>query len=442
MRAVLSVALLFFTMLTLAPALVRAQSQDSLLEQRRRLAERARVMSSLDSLQLTIQNVTLTSFPEIGLVVECVSNCQVLDTIKPSTLRVVENGVMRPVTRIKKIDVTERVPVDFMFVIDVTGTMQPYINGVRNNIESFVSALSKRGIDYQIGLVLFSDVVEEVFEPTDSIGKFMKWMTKVSAFGGFDEKENALQGMHDASKVNFRPSANKVFVLVTDAGYHQMGERGNGRTRYNTESIIEHLNEMGIRVFCIVPSNLKQYQRLAEGTRGAVFDLDQPFSKILDQYSERLTNLYTIYYRGDSKLRSDSINVALLDERKRELVKQIIPIVEIGRKFIIENLLFETNSAVLADTVEELDVLMDFMKSRPGVRVRVEGHTDSRGSQKGNKFLSLGRAETVKNYLVQRGMDPARISTIGFGSTRPIGDNETEFGRSLNRRTEIVIIAK
>jgi outer membrane protein OmpA-like peptidoglycan-associated protein len=433
MRAVLSVALLFFTMLTLAPALVRAQSQDSLLEQRRRLAERARVMSSLDSLQLTIQNVTLTSFPEIGLVVECVSNCQVLDTIKPSTLRVVENGVMRPVTRIKKIDVTERVPVDFMFVIDVTGTMQPYINGVRNNIESFVSALSKRGIDYQIGLVLFSDVVEEVFEPTDSIGKFMKWMTKVSAFGGFDEKENALQGMHDASK---------VFVLVTDAGYHQMGERGNGRTRYNTESIIEHLNEMGIRVFCIVPSNLKQYQRLAEGTRGAVFDLDQPFSKILDQYSERLTNLYTIYYRGDSKLRSDSINVALLDERKRELVKQIIPIVEIGRKFIIENLLFETNSAVLADTVEELDVLMDFMKSRPGVRVRVEGHTDSRGSQKGNKFLSLGRAETVKNYLVQRGMDPARISTIGFGSTRPIGDNETEFGRSLNRRTEIVIIAK
>lgn len=442
MRAVQTVVVLLITLFTLAPANVRAQRQDSLLQQRRKLAEQARVMSPLDSLQLTIQNVTLASFPEIGLVVECAGNCRVLDTTNPASLRVVENGILRPVTRIKKIDVSERVPVDFMFVIDVTGTMQPYINGVRNNVENFVSALSKRGIDYQLGLVLFSDVVEEVNEPTDSIAKFMKWMSKVAAFGGFDEKENALQALHDASKVNFRPAANRVAVIVTDAGYHQSGERGNGRTRYTTETMIEHLKSLGIRVFCIVPPNLKPYHRLAEGTRGAVFDLDQPFSKILDQYSERLTNLYTIYYRSDTKLRNDSINVALLDEHKRELVKQIIPIVEIGRKFIIENLLFETNSSALPDSVEELDVLMDFMNSRKNVRVRVEGHTDSRGSQKGNKILSLTRAEAVKAYLVQRGIDATRIATIGFGSTRPIGDNETEFGRSLNRRTEIVITAK
>lgn len=425
-----------------APAFVRAQSQDSLLEQRRKLAERARISSPLDSIALTIQNVTLSSFPEIGLIVECTANCKVLDTIAPTALRVSENGVLRPVTRIKKVDVTERVPVDFIFVLDVTGTMQPFINGVRNNIETFVKTLTNRGIDYQLGLVLYSDVVESVYEPTDSVGLFLKWMTKVSAFGGFDEKENALQAMHDAANVRFRPNANKVFVLVTDAGFHQSGERGNGRTRYTIQTITEHLNERGIRVFCIVPKSLKQYAPIAEGTRGSLYDLNQPFAQILDRYSEQMTNLYTIFYQGDSKVRSDSINVALLDEKKRELVRQIIPIVEVGRKFIIENLLFQSNSAMLADSVDELDVLIDFMKSRPNVKVRIEGHSDSRGNPKSNKLLSLARADAVKLYLITKGMDPERISTIGYGSARPIGDNATEFGRSLNRRTEIVITAK
>ncbi|MBL0321457.1 MAG: OmpA family protein [Ignavibacteria bacterium] len=54
----------------------------------------------------------------------------------------------------------------------------------------------------------------------------------------------------------------------------------------------------------------------------------------------------------------------------------------------------------------------------------------------------MARAETVKAYLVQHGIDQRRIQTVGHGPSRPIADNTTEFGRGLNRRTEIVIIAK
>jgi len=86
--------------------------------------------------------------------------------------------------------------------------------------------------------------------------------------------------------------------------------------------------------------------------------------------------------------------------------------------------------------------LVDFMKSRPAVVVRVEGHTDNTGSPKTNKALSLARAESAKGYIVQRGVDAKRIQTVGIGPVRPIADNTTEFGRGLNRRTEIVIIAK
>lgn len=428
--------------MALAIACSTASAQQDTLLQRKRQAEKSKVMSPLDGVHLTIQNVTLSAFPEIGLVVECDGDCTVLDTINPSVMHVLENGVKRPITRIKKIDVKERVAVDFIFVLDVTGTMQPHINGIRNNIQTFVANLQKRGIDYQIGLVLYSDVVEAVYDPTDSIEKFMSWMSKVSAFGGFDEKENALQALYDASRTRLRPAANHVAILITDAGYHQAGERGSGRTRYTTQSMTEYLIEQSFRVFCIVPTGLKEYPKLAEGTRGVTFDINQPFAKILDHYSERLANLYTIYYRSDSKVRSDSINVALMDDRRRELVHQIIPIVEIGRKIIIENLLFPIASAVLPDSVEELEVLNEFMKSRPHVIVRIEGHTDNTGTPKANKMLSLTRAEAVRAYMLKKGIDPKRLQAVGLGATKPIGDNTTEFGRKLNRRTEIVIVGK
>ncbi len=420
-----------------------AQGADS-LEKARKAAEEAKIRSSALGVNMIIQNVDITAFPKIKLIVEVVtdSTTNMLDTINPKLLTVVENGVPKPVISVEKIKIEDRIPVDFIFLIDVTGTMQSYINGVKNNVENFVSALRDRGIEYRIGLVLFSDVIEKTYQPTSNVKEFLGWLSKVYASGGFDEKENALESIREACRMDFTPAANKVAVLITDAPYHQFGEKGNGRTYMTTESTISMLKENGVRLFAIAPPQIPEYHTIAEATRGAVFNIKESFANILDNYSMQLTNLYAVTYRTDSKVLRDSINVAILDEQKRELVRQIIPIVEIGRKFIIENLLFATASAVLPDSVTELDVLIDFMKSRPAVIVRVEGHSDSKGQPLSNKALSLMRAEAVKAYLVQRGIDPKRVQTFGHGAARPIGDNTTDFGRRLNRRTEIVIIAK
>jgi outer membrane protein OmpA-like peptidoglycan-associated protein len=420
-----------------------AQVTDS-LEKARKAAEDAKIKSSALGVNMIIQNVDITAFPKIKLIVEVVtdSTTNMLDTIDPKLLTVVENGVPKPVMSVEKIKIEDRIPVDFIFLIDVTGTMQSYINGVKNNVENFVTALRNRGIEYRIGLVLFSDVIERTYQPTSNVKEFLGWLSKVYASGGFDEKENALESIREACRMEFTPAANKVAVLITDAPYHQFGEKGNGRTYMTTESTISMLKENGIRLFAIAPPQIPEYHTIADATRGAVFNIKESFANILDNYSTQLTNLYAVTYRTDSKVLRDSINVAILDEQKRELVRQIIPIVEIGRKFIIENLLFATASAVLPDSVAELDVLIDFMKSRPAVVVRVEGHTDSKGQPASNKALSLMRAEAVKAYLVQRGIDPKRVQTLGHGAARPIGDNATDFGRRLNRRTEIVIIAK
>jgi outer membrane protein OmpA-like peptidoglycan-associated protein len=71
--------------------------------------------------------------------------------------------------------------------------------------------------------------------------------------------------------------------------------------------------------------------------------------------------------------------------------------------------------------------------------IRVEGHTDSTGSEGYNMDLSQRRADSVKNLIVQRGLSTARIETMPYGETMPVADNSTETGRAMNRRVEIKV---
>ncbi len=409
----------------------------------KQITDDAKVKSTQQTIQINIQNVDITRFPEVRLIVGASKvDGLPLDSIVAQELTVIENGKPKKVISVQRISVKERIPIDFVFIIDITGTMQTSINGIKNNIEKFVESLVSRGIDYRLGLVLFSDVVERAYQPTDNVQDFLKWISTVEASGGMDEPENALEALAEIGRMKFRPPANRVAVMITDAPYHQQGGRGNGRTNYTTETITEFLKKNETQLFCITPPVLKQYKAMSDATRGTVFDLSQPFSKILEMYSTQLTNLFAITYRSDQPAIPDSLNVGIVDNQKRELVRKVIPVVEIGRKLIIENLLFASNSSSLPDSVFELEILREFMTNKPSVVVRIEGHTDSKGYKDKNKILSLQRAESVKSYLVKKGLDPKRVLTQGLGDSRPIADNASDFGRRLNRRTEVVIIAK
>lgn len=410
----------------------------------RKLLEEAEVRSGREGLSLNIRNVDISHFPEVSIIVEAFNKQGMpLDTLRAEDVHVMENGREKRVISVQKITVNERVLVDFVFVIDMTGSMQNYINGVRNNIANFTSSLVQRGIDYQLGLVLFSDVVEKTYDPTGNVVDFMQWLAHVRASGGLDEKENALEALTSAAKMKFRPAANRVAVLITDAPYHQLGEKGgNGITGATTTSIIKLLNDKEVRVFGIVPEKLEEYEKIARKTRGTVFELQQSFATILDNFSNQLTNLYALKYRSDEEMLPDSIEIGIVDNKRVQLVKQTIPIIEIGRKLIIENLLYPVNSAELAGTVDELEKIADFLRRKPNVTIQVEGHTDSQGSAASNLRLSLQRSESVKNYLAKKGIAANRIKTVGFGESKPIASNTTDFGRQLNRRTEIIIIDK
>lgn len=111
---------------------------------------------------------------------------------------------------------------------------------------------------------------------------------------------------------------------------------------------------------------------------------------------------------------------------------------EAREAFEIENLNFETNSAeILSESFEILDKLVTFLFSESDSKFELVGHTDSDGSELSNKELSLARAESVKVYLVSKGVSPNQLATNGYGESKPIADNLTEEGRAKNRRTEL-----
>lgn len=87
-----------------------------------------------------------------------------------------------------------------------------------------------------------------------------------------------------------------------------------------------------------------------------------------------------------------------------------------------------------------LSNIVDILQKNPNMNIRIEGHTDNIGSMEYNIDLSQKRAQAVKNYLVGKGINESRISIMGFGYKRPIAPNDTDEGRALNRRAEIVPI--
>jgi OOP family OmpA-OmpF porin len=87
---------------------------------------------------------------------------------------------------------------------------------------------------------------------------------------------------------------------------------------------------------------------------------------------------------------------------------------------------------------QKLDHVAKVMTDNPTVRVSVEGHTDSIGSEAYNQRLSERRADSARDYLVAKGISASRIKTHGFGKSRPVANNKTAAGRAENRRVEII----
>lgn len=120
----------------------------------------------------------------------------------------------------------------------------------------------------------------------------------------------------------------------------------------------------------------------------------------------------------------------------------VVPI-EKGATVQMNNIFFEYAKATLQETsFSELNRVVQLLNRNSSMKIEISGHTDNVGLDENNMKLSQERAESVKNYLLSKGISANRLTAKGYGETKPISTNETEEGKQQNRRVEFVIMEK
>ncbi len=112
-----------------------------------------------------------------------------------------------------------------------------------------------------------------------------------------------------------------------------------------------------------------------------------------------------------------------------------------AKNFVLEDCNFETGKANLEESsYAVLDELVAYLIRKDDERVEVGGHTDNVGTAANNLKLSTERANTVRAYLLTKGIDPSRVTAKGYGMSMPVASNATAEGKAQNRRTEVKIL--
>ncbi len=141
------------------------------------------------------------------------------------------------------------------------------------------------------------------------------------------------------------------------------------------------------------------------------------------------------YYPVSENLKIDSVKEYTEIERDLYLAP-----IEVGQTIRLNNIFFESGKYdLLAESMAELDRLVDLLIKNKKLEIVINGHTDNVGNDDYNLKLSQNRVESVMNYLILKGIDKTRLSAKGFGESKPISTNETEEGKANNRRVEFTI---
>ena len=117
--------------------------------------------------------------------------------------------------------------------------------------------------------------------------------------------------------------------------------------------------------------------------------------------------------------------------------------IEANATVILKNIFFDVNKFELKpESQVEMDKLVQLLNENPNIKIEISGHTDNVGKPADNLILSNNRAKAVVKYLASKNIAAQRLTSKGYGETKPIADNKTDEGRAMNRRTEVKVISK
>ncbi len=435
-----------FLLLCFFPWLLSAQlnSRPDTVIQGKRLSIVSASSNNPRRVWISLRTIDISRYPKVSLIIDARDSANnFYQGLRKDDFVIKQDGIPMKIESLETISADNTLPVDIVFVIDQTGSMRQEVNEVKVNVDEFTARLSAKGIDYQLGLVTFSDWVERVRDFTSDVSEFKRWIDGLRIRGGGDDNENALEGIRAAAGLKFRHNSQKIIVLITDAMYHQRGDHGDGKTEFTTRSMSMFLRKNFIRLVAITPPKFDAYRQLVDASAGWRFNIIEDFSSVLNDFSQSIANLYSATYTMKENIPPESIRLEIRNLDDEVILDEDVPLLEVDKKFVFSNILFDFNKATLkSDYIPELTHVLAMLNAYKSMEIEVVGHTDEIGSDAYNLALSEARALSVKNYLIKRGVPANRIRTRGMGKRYPIASNDTEVGRRLNRRTEIVIVKK
>jgi OOP family OmpA-OmpF porin len=141
------------------------------------------------------------------------------------------------------------------------------------------------------------------------------------------------------------------------------------------------------------------------------------------------------------QLEYNSIDIPNIPDNSEYGIMELFILYDMPEMFTLSNLQFETGkSTIKSSSYASLNQLAGFLIRKRTQKILIAGHTDNVGDPTANNMLSLDRAETVKKYLINKGVPIELLKAKGYGDAKPVGDNSSESGRASNRRTEIHIV--
>jgi len=336
----------------------------------------------------------------------------------------------------------DSIPYNIVLTVDYSGSMDPIIGAIFEGTEIFIDMK----FDYdQIGLASFNkdfDVkVPLSFDKHQILNLYRA--KRGENFGLFSAVYDAI---HNATMMfeGTPPEVPRVLVIFTD-----------GDENYSKKQIgelIEKAKDMKVHIFCVAfgyskDDNLRMIANYTGGKFYKVYTKEQMISVFRDIYMS-LRFYYYITYQPPKywgwhtvfshitlpELDDDLIGIGEYDTS--DLWK------DVGDEFV-RPILFDFDKWDLKDDSKSvIDEIVDAMLSRPRLRLEIQGHTDNIGSQEYNLRLSENRARAVYDAIIRNGIDASRLRYRGFGFAKPVASNSTGEGRSQNRRTQFVVLAK
>ncbi len=176
-------------------------------------------------------------------------------------------------------------------------------------------------------------------------------------------------------------------------------------------------------------------------TKGLMDSLTGNYAVVTKAKNDVIITIKKDGYSFSSKLVSKD---SLLDSKPKKIGNIVTDTIAIGKTYALNDIYYNTNSATLDPrSMIVIEEFVAFLKANPTFKIEIHGHTDNVGKPEANLALSTDRAFTVRDLLIEKGIDEKRLVHFqGFGATKPIADNSTEAGRAKNRRTEFVIVSK